>query len=181
MTLLRWKQAAALGLAVLALALVPIVEGRGGDHLSREQVTRYEAAIVPALKDGGETVERGMKPAVADLLSLHVTPRASIAVESEGWVNSLTEVRGKVAAVEAPGELDRARTLFLDSLDKYIEAARGIGRAASAQGAQVAVLAHTAIDVAREADSTYNAASAVVQKARATAGLGPSPDLPAGP
>jgi len=170
------------GLLLAALVVVLVVVGVSPDSspsLTVRQLNAYQAAITPALRDGGATVQEGMKPAISDLVAQHIVPPQEMIREARGWVASLQENRKTVAAVRAPAALKQAQELFLTALDHYIEAARDFGNAAGdastrQQWLQKVYAAGTA------GDETYDQASAILQKWRHTLGLPSSPDFPGG-
>ena len=174
-------------LLVLGLvALLGLVAGFGylpedetpPPRLTEEQLLAYEAALLPHLREGGKTVERGMKPGVDDLLNKHVVPPATIAVEAETWAADLTRVRTALAAVEPPPQLTEVSQLFDDSLDAYVQAAHVFAEAARAPEAQRRAIANRGYDLGRTADRIYDSASRIIQTARRNLGLGPSSDFP---
>lgn len=171
-------------LRALLLALALLVAGCTGDAppkpppLTADQLLAYERAVIPHLKDGGRTVEQGMKPGVDDLLNRHVVPPATIAAEADRWAADLTRVRDTVNGIDPPRALAEAGRLFVTALDTYIRAARTFGEAARAPEARRREIANRGYDLGRDADRTYDAASRILQTERRRLGLGPSPDFP---
>src|SRR3954469_4545047 len=90
---------------------------------TRAQEQRFEAAVVPLVTEGGRVVEQGMKPALHDLTTDHVTTASFIAVEAAQWQSTLDRVRTGVAQVPAAGKLRLARQRLVAALGLYAEAA----------------------------------------------------------
>ncbi len=170
----------ALLLAAIVVVLVLVsLTSQSSPALTAHQLNAYQAAITPAMRDGGATVQEGMKPAISDLVDQHVVPPKNMVGEAEGWVVSLQADRKTVAAVHVPKALAQAQRLFLVALDHYIEAARDFGIAAGdastrQQWLQKVYAAGTA------GDQTYDEASGILQNWRRTLGLPSSPDFPGG-
>lgn len=171
----------ALMLAVLVVVLVVVAlsSSQPSPALTVHQLNGYQNAITPSMRNGGATVQEGMKPAISDLVSQHVVPPQQMVGESRGWVTALEADRKKVAAVHAPKALAQAHRLFLVALDHYIEAARDFGFAAGnattrQQWLQKVYAAGTA------GDQAYDEASGILQGWRHTLGLPSSPDFPGG-
>lgn len=162
----------------LSAALLVVLTACGSPGLSKARLVSYESAIAAPLKDGGRTVEQGMKPALADLNVDHVTPPAMIAREARQWVADLTDVRARVAAVTPPAQLRAVSRGFDEALTLYVEAARWFERAATADALQRSALLDKGYAAAKRADAAYDAASRLLQTARHRVGLGSSPDFP---
>jgi hypothetical protein len=170
---------------VLALALVVVAAAVAGvwllgrdDPLTRDQLVAYQSAVAPAVHDGGATVEKGMKPALDDLVNRHVVPPEAIAVEADGWIRDLTAVRKRVADVKPPPALRPASRLFDRSLGEYIEAARLFGDAARATPAERPALLKLGYAKATAADGHYDDASRILQRLRRRLGLGVTSQFP---
>lgn len=176
-----------LVLALPALVLVALVvvlavvalSSSSSPSLTVHQVNAYQAAITPPLKDGGATVQEGMKPAISDLVVQHVVPPKNMVGEAGGWVVSLQADRKTVAAVHVPKALAHAQRLFLVALDHYIEAARDFGIAAGDASTRQQWL-QKVYAAGAAGDQTYDEASAILQGWRHTLGLPSSPDFPGG-
>ncbi len=168
--------AALVGLAGVGAGLV--AARSSAPSLTRARLVAYESAVLVPLREGGATVEQGIKPALADLTERHVTPPAVIAGEADGWVRDLTSVRARVGAVAPPDELREAARLFDRALEQYLEAARTFRAAAAASAVQRRALLDGGYAVARAADATYDDAARVIQRWRHRLGLPSTPDFP---
>src|SRR3954454_5252931 len=145
--------------AVLAAASVTaaVLAATGSPHgPTRAQEQRFEAAVVPFVTDGGRVVEQGMKPALHDLTTDHVTPPAFIATEATQWRGTLQHVGSQLAGVHANGRLKRARDQFVAALGLYADAAAQFRSAALAAGEQRAQLVDAGIATAKHADTTFD-------------------------
>jgi hypothetical protein len=147
--------------------------------LTAAELTAYTEAVLPALSDGGKTIEQGMKPALAALSgSDKNVPPAAVAGEAQAWVRDLRDVRGRVAAVPAPAALREAARLFDTALGQYVAAAETFGLAAAATGRERTQLVDQGVATARAGDATYDDASRIIQDLRRRLGLGPTADFP---
>jgi hypothetical protein len=170
----------ALILAALAVVLVVVaVSSQSPPKLTVRQLNAYQAAITPAMRDGGTTVQEGMKPAITDLVVQHVVPPKQMVSEAQAWVAGLQADRKTVAAVHVPKALARAQQLFLVALDHYIEAARDFGNAANNASSRQQWL-QKVYAAGSAGDGAYDEASAILQNWRHTLGLPSSPDFPGG-
>lgn len=170
----------ALVLAVLVVVLVVVaLSSHSSPSLTVRQLNAYEAAITPPLRDGGATVQEGMKPAITDLVVQHVVPPKQMVDEAEGWVASLQADRKKVVGVRVPAALARAQRLFLAALDHYIEAARDFGNAAGDASTRQQWL-EKVYAAGKAGDQTYDEASGILQGWRHTLGLPSNPNFPGG-
>jgi hypothetical protein len=166
---------------VLVVALVLAIElpSGGRSHPSAAAVQRYQNAIIKPVKDWGSVEILGMRPSVKDLLGGKDTlPPAAVITESQAWLAAFAHDRALIAAVHPPTGLGPCRGLLLRALDKYVDAARGFGRAASTPLAQRRPLIESAVTTASDGDKLFDQASAVLQHARLAAGLSVSPDFP---
>lgn len=153
-------------------------EGSAGTpRPSRAHVEAYEDTVHPLLRRGGQVVEQGMKPAVQTIARNEPTQATFQAVS---WVAELEAVHRETAAVAPPRGLERAHTLFLESLTLYTSAAQTIGAAAIATGEPREKLLADAVAKARQADDVYDKASSMLQSARRRAGLPASERFPKG-
>lgn len=149
------------------------------DHpaLTSVQVVTYQKAILDPLKDGGRVVEQDMKPTVNDFAAGTVSA-PDFAKRAEGWVADLARIRATVAAVPAPEALRPVAAAFDRALVRYADAARAFHDAAVPPGARRADLLKAAYGIAADADTRYDDASALLQRARQKAGLDPTSDFP---
>src|SRR5438270_12403589 len=113
--------AAVIAAASVTAGVVAATGSPSGPTRTQEQ--RFEAAVVPLVTDGGRVVEQGMKPALHDLTTDHVTPPAFIATEATQWRDSLQHVGSQLAGVHASGRLAQARDRFVAALGLYTDAA----------------------------------------------------------
>lgn len=170
----------ALLLAALVVVLVVVaLSSHSSPSLTVHQLSAYEAAITTPLRDGGATVQEGMKPAITDLVVQHVVPPKQMVDEAEGWVDSLQADRKKVAGVRVPVALARAQRSFLAALDHYIEAARDFGIAAGDASTRQQWL-EKVYAAGKAGDQTYDEASGILQGWRHTLGLPSNPNFPGG-
>lgn len=146
--------------------------------IDRSALRAYEQAVVPIVQEGGKVVELGMKPAMDDLEHRHVVPPAAIGTEGDAWVRSLQQLRGRLSHVRTPVQLKQATSQFLVALDGYTAAARAFAEAARSTGTARAQFIRRGIALAESADHTYDRGSAVLQRARRSLGLPPSPNFP---
>jgi len=170
------------GLVLAALVVVLIVvslPSKSSPSLTVRQLNAYETAITPPLRDGGATVQEGMKPAISDLVVQHVVPPKQMVGEAQGWVKSLQTDRKKVVDVRAPAALARAQQLFLAALDHYIEAARDFGTAAGDASIRQQWL-QKVYAAGNAGDRAYDEASRILQGWRHTLGLPSNPNFPGG-
>jgi hypothetical protein len=120
-----------------------------------------------------------MQPAIDDLRSGHGVPAAGIQTEARAWQGALRADRLKLQAVPPPSGLGRCRSLFDQSIVKYLDAAATFGRAAATPaGATRTALIDAGVSTAKEGDQLYNEASALLQAAHRRLGQSPSPDFP---
>lgn len=145
---------------------------------TRGQEQRFEAAVVPLVTEGGRVVEEGMKPALHDLTTDHVTPPAFIATEAAQWQATLTRVGQQLGTVRASGRLDRARDRLVAALATYADAAASFHAAALASGSRRDQLIDEGIATAKRGDATYDKGATIVQAVRRSLGLGPSASFP---
>src|SRR4051812_1894486 len=128
---------------------------------TRAQEQRFEAAVVPLVTDGGRVVEQGMKPALHDLTTDHVTPPAFIATEATQWRATLERVGAQLAGVRAGGRLAQARARIVAALGLYADAAAEFHSAALATGSEREQLIDRGIATAKRGDATYDEGAAI--------------------
>lgn len=173
--------AAALAVVALAVASFAVARRDGKPAITKAELTAWENAILPALQDGGRTVEQGMKPAVDDLVNRHVVPAYVIAKEADGWAEALAGVKARVAAVATPPVLRPAVDGFTRALDEYVLAAKDFHAAALAPaGPQRDALVASGRAHGEAADHTYDTGAAVVQRLRHELGMPASSFFPEG-
>ena len=126
--------AAVLAAASVTAAVLAATGSSSGPTRAQEQ--RFEAAVAPLVTDGGRVVEQGMKPALHDLTTDHVTPPAFIATEATQWRATLSRIGTQLAGVRASGQLARARARLVAALGMYADAAAQFRSAALATGAE---------------------------------------------
>ena len=168
--------AAAIAAVSVSVGVIAATGSPSGPTRTQEQ--RFEAAVVPLVTAGGRVVENGMKPALHDLTTDHVTPPSFIATEATQWQTALERVRSDLARVPSTGRLAQARTRLVAALDLYIDAAGQFRSAALAAGSQRQQLIDKGIAVAKRGDATYDEGAAIVQAVRRSLGLGPSSSFP---
>jgi hypothetical protein len=171
-----------LVLVVLLGVLLAVGAFSHGDgKLTRHQLLSYERQLTPIVKDGGGTVQEGLKPAITDLTQSHIVPPASIANEADRWAASLRQDRAKLAAVHpVPATLRAMHQKFLDALNGYAAAADALAAAGRAPAAGRSAALSRVYRAGQSADTVYDEASAALQQARKQLGLGADPDYPAG-
>jgi hypothetical protein len=148
-------------------------------HPSAGQLSAYEQAILPTVRDWGSVEVEGIQPAINDLRSGTGVPAVAIVTEASAWQGALRLDRTKLQAVHAPAGLTGCATLFDQAIVKYIAAAATFGRAASTPpGAARISLIDTGVATAKEGDQLYNQASAIIQAAHRRLGQSPTPDFP---
>ena len=143
------------------------------------QLSAYEQAILPTVRDWGSVEVEGMQPAINDLRAGTGVPAAAIVTEASAWQGALRLDRTKLQAVTPPRGLARCATLFDQAIVKYLAAAATFGPAASTPpGAARTVLIDAGVALAKEGDQLYNQASALIQAAHRRLGQSPTPDFP---
>src|SRR3954467_11900919 len=164
--------------AAVSIAAGVIMATGSPSRPTRSQEQQFEAAVVPRVTEGGRVVEQGMKPALHDLTSDHVTPPSFVATEATQWQTTLERVGSQVAGIHVHGRLAQARTRLAAALSLYADAAAQFHAAALASGQQRAHLIDRGIATAKRADTTYDEGAAIVQAVRRSLGLGPSASFP---
>lgn len=170
--------------AILVVGLVVALTASGlsgsPSRLTASRLATYERALTPAMKDGGATVQQGVKPAIDDLVRRHILPAADIAAEADRWASVLEHDRALVADVAAPSQLRAAQHAFLAAFDSYVAAARNLGRAARSGGSERSRWLDEVYAAGQLGDKTYDEASRDLQQARHALGLPSNPDFPEG-
>lgn len=175
---LRLAIVAAIVVLAAVAAGVAVAARPAHHHVTRAQEQAFEANVVPLVTDGGRVVEDGMKPALHDLTTDHVTPPSFIAGEATQWQATLQRDGHDLAAVRATGQLARARDLLVRAVGIYAAAAADFHAAALATGAERNRLIDSGIATAERGDATYDEGAAIVQALRRSLGLGPSASFP---
>jgi hypothetical protein len=165
-------------LAAVSVSAAVIAATGSPKALTRIQEQRFEAAVVPLVTDAGRVVEEGMKPALHDLTTDHVTSPAFIATEATQWRATLEHDRGSLSDLHLRGRLADARGRLVAALDLYVDAAAQFRSAALASGEQREQLIDGGVATAKRADATYDQGAAIVQAVRRSLGLGPSDSFP---
>ncbi|MFL6239676.1 MAG: hypothetical protein ACJ735_09345 [Actinomycetes bacterium] len=163
--------------AAVAISVVVGGCGRHVDHPTAPELSSYEQAILPTVRDWGSIEIQGMQPAIDDLRSGQGAPAAAIATEATAWQSALRADRVKLNDVKPPSGLHNAATLFDTSIAKYIDAAVLFGRAARTNAGRPALI-DAGVNAAKEGDRLYDQASAILQSAHHRLGQSPSPDFP---
>jgi hypothetical protein len=169
---------AAVIAAVSAAAVVLAATTSSASRPNRAQEQAFEHAVVPLVTEGGRVVEQGMKPALHDLTTDHVTPSSFIAVEASQWQSTLDRVRTGLAGVRTVGQLRLARSRLVAALGLYAEAAADFRAAALTSGNRQRQLIDSGIATAKRGDATYDEGATIVQALRRSLGLGPSASFP---
>ena len=170
------------GRAILAVAvpLAILVGCSSSDpQPTAAQLSAYEQAILPTVRDWGSVEVEGMQPAVNDLRAGTGVPATAIATEATAWQGALRLDRTKLQAVKPPAGLGRCATLFDQAIGKYLSAAATFGQAAATPpGAARGRLINAGVATAKDGDRLYNEASAILQAAHRRLGQSPTPDFP---
>lgn len=170
--------AVVVGLSATAITVYLAARDDGRPALTTEALTAYQEAVLPHLREGGGLVEQGMKPAATELAKATGKAAARIASDATGWADALGQIRANVAAVPTPEPLREAATGFDRALARYVDAARQFGTAARTPLPQRAPVLANGYEIAHDADTLYDAASAVIQRWRRRLGLAPTTDFP---
>jgi hypothetical protein len=174
------RGALSLALAVVIALLVAWLWP--GDHATpratRAQILAFERVVDPLASQAGQVVQEGMKPAVTDLDHDHITSPGFIALEANGWLATLQDVRRNISKVSTPRTLVAARSPILASLGLYIQAAATFKAAALAPAAGRDAVIQRGIQQATQADHVFDQGAIVIQRARRAVGLGPSAYFP---
>jgi hypothetical protein len=143
------------------------------------QLSAYEQAILPIVRDWGSVEVQGMQPAIDDLRSGTGVPAVAIGTEARAWQGALQLDRRKLQAVTPPSGLSDCATLFDQSIAKYLAAAATFGRAAATpRGPRRDALINAGVTTAKDGDGLYDQASALIQAAHRRLGQSPTPDFP---
>jgi hypothetical protein len=173
---------AAITAALFVLLLVGLVaaalDDGGPEEATVLQLAAYEKAVVDTAKQGGQSVELGLKVAIGDLGSEHRTAPAVIAEQAVAWRADLVRARDVFDDTDPPPGLDSMRRDFVASLGAYVAAADLVREAALAPEAARDALLDRAVEAGRRGDRLYDRASRTLQDARRRAGLPPSPEFP---
>jgi hypothetical protein len=169
---------AAVIAAVSAAAVVLAATTASSSRSTRAQEQAFEKAVAPLVTEGGRVVEQGMKPALHDLTTDHVTPPSFIAGEANQWQSTLERDGRGVAVVHATGKLRVARDRLVAAIGLYAQAAGQFRSAALASGAPQQQLIDAGIATAKLGDATYDEGATIVQAVRRSLGLGSSASFP---
>lgn len=176
-----WRGIAA-GCALLALgtalALAGAVGGSRAGELTRAEVLNYQGRLWPIAQNWGSIEVDGMRPAVYNLATGHGVPARMITIEARAWRYSLGVDARKLAALHPPAALRRAQALFAAAMADYLRAATLFGRATLLARPARHPLLLAGIAAAERGDTTYDDASADLQRARARVGLAVTTDFP---
>lgn len=167
---------AALGASLLVLN--PRDGATASSAPTKAQLTALEAQLVPLVQRGGQVIQEGMKPAINDLRYDHVTPAAFMAIEADGWIRTLGQVRAEVRAVAVDDSLIEVRDRVVTALSGYIQAAERLRLAMRATGPEQARMVREGVAVAQAADADYDRGAALLQSARRRLGLPANPYFP---
>lgn len=175
----RIKRPAALLLVLFLLMGVGLsiysAETDSGERQARlrASIQRYVDVIGPLAKSGGEIVGTEARPRLAELRSGDVTPE-QFAREARRWSRDMSDIRKRFARAPAPDELREVVRLFDRSLALYIEAFDGFAAAAALTGDERERALELSVDLAQDADKTYDAATKLLAKVSKRAGLSPT-------
>jgi len=140
-------------------------------------LTAYTAALAPPTKEGGRIVEQEMKPSLGDFESGKLDA-AGFVERAKGWQLELARVRDQIDRISVPPAIASAGPLFHTAMQAYIDAARLFEHAGEVSQAQRQAALDTAVAAARRADSDFDVAAQVVQRALRAAGLPADHSLP---
>lgn len=176
----RRRHAAAAAWLLACLATSALLVDHGPEpRLTAAGLQAYESELAPLVRQGGKTVQLGIKPGIDDLRFRHVVPAALIAREADAWVEDLTEVRSKIAQLVADPALGPVTEAFVRALDRYVLASTSFRDAALApQPAGRLDLINDGIHLAQQGDRLYDRASAQLQALRLRLGLPASLNFP---
>jgi hypothetical protein len=163
---------------LVGLFVVALVVGEGQPPLRAADVQRFEAAVLPAVRQGGETVELGVKVAMRDLSVGRGPAPEVVAQQAQSWTADLTRARGALVAVVAPPALAECRRELIAALDAYIDASRAVRGAALAASDDRERLLDAVVTAGRRGDRLFDRASSRLQAARRQVGLPSSVDFP---
>jgi hypothetical protein len=93
-------------------------------------------------------------------------------------VLSLQKVKRELDAIRVPPAIASAGPLFDQAMDAYVHCAQVLEQAAAVPDAQRAAALDQGRQAGRDADTVYDRAAAVVQRALRAAGLPPDTALP---
>src|SRR5438045_1727132 len=117
------------GVFVVAVAAaVARLPNRSSDEAGT--VVRYERALTPLVKHGGDVVEVGVKAGLRDLGGEHRSSPELIARQADQCEQDLISVHRDLLNVAPPREVAAAHQGFLDALVLYTDSAELIARAA---------------------------------------------------
>jgi hypothetical protein len=172
--------ACAAGLVLLAVLGGGGATGGGGSTPNPQasaELSAYTAALGPPTQEGGRIVEQEMKPSLAEF-ERGVLDAATFASRAGGWQLAFQRIRRQIDRIPVPTLIPAAGGLFDAAIDAYIRTAQLLEAAARAPGSARQAAIEAAVDAARAADSAYDRAAAVVQRALRAAGLPPDNGLP---
>jgi hypothetical protein len=181
----RWVSWA-IGAVVVACAagfVLVLALGRPADdsgqpaHPDTAALTAYTAALGAPTREGGRIVQQEMKPSLGEF-ERGETDAPTFVVRARGWQLELARVRDQLDHISVPPAIASAGGLFHRAMQAYIDAARLFEQAGEATQAQRQAAIDRAVAQARQADTDFDQAAAVVQRALRNAGLPPDHNLP---
>lgn len=160
--------AGAIVAAVLVVGLLSRLDAgsadsRGSHAVTATQVEAFQRALAPLLRTGGEIVEAGMKPGVAEIAGT-AQSSADLLGRASSWLESMRGLRTQVANLAVPAGLAGVKSAYVTAFDDYVRTASDLIAAARAVGPTRARLVATAQTDGRAADRAYDAAEAMLRR-----------------
>jgi len=154
--------------AVLAVGLSSWLDAGSADSrrshaVTAAQVEAFQRALAPLLRAGGEIVEVGMKPGVAEI-ARSARSSADLLGRASSWLESMRGLRAQVANLSVPAGLAGVKSAYVSAFDDYVRTASDLIAAARAVGQARARLVATAQADGRAADRAYDTAQAMLQR-----------------
>lgn len=168
---------AATGLVVGSVALA------GGQQLTRNALQDYEERFLTIARDVGRVLEmgdantHGMKRAIGAIEQGELGG-AELQAEARAWKHSIRRSIEAIVAVPVPPGLGPATTLVVRSYETYVDLAGTLAQAADAPMATHDAILDAAVALGSQGDDAFDAAAAVIQRARRGLGLPPQASLP---
>jgi hypothetical protein len=135
------------------------------DRAERRAVERYDAALLPALKEGGLIIQEGVKPFLNDFRQGKIAP-PQFSENADGWLHDLARVRKKVRVIKPPSGLRPAQALFDLAFQGYVNAVTVFQTATAVDANQRERVLLNGIAVAEQADKVYDQAKALLEAAK---------------
>lgn len=155
-----WLLVTTAAVLVMAGSVVVVVPSGVSD---RAAVTAYLAAAKPLAQGGGQVVEQGMKPGLADIAAAK-KPVPLLVESAQGWTRQLRQVRQEWGALRPPPSLAAAHRGFVAALDAYVGVAIVLEEAARTGAADRTPFVALAESQGRRADTLWDGAATLVQQ-----------------